>query len=271
MSEQLEAYTKEVKAAIINSEVVHFDETGMRNNGRLEWLHTASTVDMTYYFAHEKRGKKAIDAMGILPKFTGIAVHDHWKPYYQYELCAHSECNAHILRYLIHLYEDLKYVWATEMIALLLKIKRHVELLQIFESGIETMPNDEVKIYEESYNRILESATLEEVNRPKRYNKAGKLQKSEAVLLSERLQNYMIETLTFMYDFRVPFDNNQAERDIRMPKAKQKISGGFRSHEGSQTFAVIRGFISTCKKRGVEVMKGLTQAFCGNATTFLNI
>jgi len=247
------------KEKIIESEVAGFDESGMRVAGKNHWLHAASTETCTVYSIHPKRGKEAMDAMGILPKFQGTAIHDHLKSYYRY-LCAHGECNQHHLRHLQYLYENLGYDWALEMFWLLLKIKRHVELTKLFLPGHEadSLAQEDIASYERMYRKILEDAC-------KTIDKAP----VDSQRMIRRLTKYEQETLLFMYDFSVPFTNNLTERDIRMPKAKQKISGGFRTQAGANVFARVRGFVSTVKKRGKNVFDGMTAIFKGEALHFL--
>lgn len=257
-------FMETAKHMLINSYVAHFDETGMRVKGELWWMHVASRRILTLYEIARQRGREGIDAMGVLQYFTGIAVHDHWKSYYKYLLCAHAECNAHILRYLIFLYEDCGYAWAGLMCGLLLKIKRHVELAQLF--GADRIEESDINQYECDYQVIIEAAAVEEEKTGESHTSK---QITESRRMRERLKEYAVETLTFMYDFSVPFDNNQAERDIRMPKAKQKISGGFRSEEGSKAFAVTRSLISTCTKMGLSVLDGIKAALEGKVLSFL--
>jgi len=244
----------ELKDEIIRSDIVYFDESGMRVCARLYWIHSASTKECTVYLVHQKRGKDAMDAMGILPVFTGTAIHDHWKSYYHY-LCAHAECNAHHLRHLQWLFEDLGYAWAGEMICLLLRIKRHVDLSLAF--GTDSLPQEAIEAYELAYRKILTSAKA--IDNPH----------IESKRMANRMTDYEQESLLFMYDFDVPFTNNLSERDIRMPKLKQKISGGFRSVEGVNSFARIRGFVSTAIKRGKNVYNGLIAVFNGDAYDFM--
>jgi transposase/regulator of replication initiation timing len=245
---------KAVKREIISEDVAHFDETGMRVNGKTHWLHSAGTSSATVYKIHSKRGHEGIDAMGILPQFTGTAVHDHWKSYYKYA-CSHAECNAHILRALKYVHEDLHMSWAHDMICLLGRIKKHVELSVLY--GADRLEQADIDAYEARYEAILESAPMDDET------------PSESLRLAKRLKDFKDETLLFMLDFSVPFTNNLAERDVRMPKAKQKISGCFRSEDGAKHFARIRGVISTIKKKGKNVMDGLAAAFGGNGETFL--
>jgi transposase len=244
------------KEAIIESEVAHFDESGMRVSGKTWWLHSAGTKDCTVYSIQEKRGIEAIDKMGILPKFRGTAIHDHWKSYYHY-LCAHGECNEHHLRHLKYLFEELGQGWAGEMAALLIRIKRHVDLSRMF--GADSLSLEDIKTYENMYRIILAKVVENVESIP-----------LEAKRMAKRLTKYEPETLLFMLDFNVPFTNNLAERDIRMPKTKQKVSGCFRSESGANAFARIRGFVSTIKKRGKNVLDGLTAAYNGHGLAFLS-
>jgi transposase len=256
--EALEESEERTKEDIIASETAHFDESGMRVCGTNHWLHVASTKTGTVYSIHEKRGKEAMDDMGILPRFRGTAIHDHWKSYLNYALCAHAECNQHILRSLLYLYEDLNQDFAGETAALLLRIKHHVDLTKMFGNNENSLAQEDIDIYLSMYRKILANADATKAETP-----------LEARRMLNRLAKYEQETLLFMYDFSVPFTNNQAERDIRMPKAKQKISGGFRSEDGAKAFARIRGFISTARKRGKSIYDGLRAVFNGEATEFL--
>lgn len=245
-----------IKEDIIQSDVASFDESGMRVKGKNHWLHCACTESSTVYSIHEKRGVEAMDDMGILPVFRGTAIHDHWKSYYHYDQCAHGECNGHHLRHLKYLYENLGCAWAAEMSCLLLRIKRHVDLSKLFE--VDRLEQEDIETYERLYREILEAAHENIEQAP-----------TDSKRMIKRMSKYEQETLLFMYDFSVPFTNNLAERNIRMPKAKQKISGCFRSKKGADDFARIRGFVSTTRKRGKNVLDGLVATFKGNATAFL--
>jgi transposase len=249
-----------IKEEIIASDVAGFDETGMRVTGKNHWLHVASTETCTVYGIHEKRGSDAMDEIGILPLFMGTAVHDHLKSYYKY-LCAHSECNQHHIRHLEYLYENLKCDWAGEMLLLLIKIKKHVDLTKLFKAEdqeVSSLEQEDIEIYVRIYREILENAYVTIEKSP-----------VESQRMIKRLIKFEQETLLFMYDFSVPFTNNLSERDLRMPKAKQKISGGFRTKKGAEVFARIRGYISTVKKRGKNVMDGITAIFKNEAQSFL--
>lgn len=254
--EKLAEPEEEVKREIIKSDIAGFDESGYRVDGKLYWLHCASTPEGTVYFVHEKRGIEAMDAMGILPFFKGTAIHDHWKSYYHY-MCAHGECNAHHMRHLKWLYEELHQAWAGEMLVLLLRIYKHVMLSKLF--GADRLEQEDIEQYQRMYREILTAPLAAAEELPK-----------ESKLMAVRLAEFEQEALLFMIDFKVPFTNNLTERDIRMPKAKQKISGGFRTKDGAKRFARIRGFISTVKKRGKNILEGLGAVFKGQALDFLS-
>jgi len=256
-----------VEAAIMqqmqHAEVLHCDETGMRVNGKLWWLHVASTDGLTFYFVHTKRGKAAIDAMGILPNYEGISVHDGLKSYAQYA-CEHALCNAHHLRELMFILERYQQIWAQEMGTLLCDLKQQVDNAKAREQ--KALEPNLVQWFEERYEVLIQAGLavnpvpplLPDATKPR-----GRPKQSPAKNLLDRLQ-HQEKVLAFMYDFRVPFDNNQAERDLRMMNLKQKISGGFRSVKGAQMFARIRGYISTLKKQGLNVLDALKQVFLGN-------
>ena len=248
---------------LIGAGVVHFDETGMRTGKKTKWIHSASTDELTHYTIHDKRGAAASRDIGILPKFQGTAVHDHWKPYYTYIDCTHAECNAHHLRNLKGIYENYGHEWAKEMSGLLVEIKGCVETL--VGQGIDSMPPDGIKTYMERYNDII--ARGKEENALKNGNliskKTGRPRKGEALNLLEKLEKYNLETLAFMLDFDMPFDNNLAERDIRMVKLRQKISGCFRGDDGAKVFCRVRSYISTCRKNGLKLLESLAKAVKG--------
>lgn len=249
-----------IQQGIVRAEVAHFDETGVKVAGQGQWLHTASTLWGTHYAVHRKRGREGMEAAGILPRYRGIAEHDHWEPYLGYTECAHAFCNAHHLRELTGVLEDEGASWAAHLSDLLREIKAQVDAAK--QAGQEALPALQRAFYEQCYHALLreglQTYAAEEAGRapPKR----GPKKRSKGHNLLLRLERYATETLRFMEDFRVPFDNNLAERDIRMVKVQQKVSGGFRSEEGARYFCRIRGFISTVKKQRKNVLEKLTQA-----------
>jgi len=233
-------------------------------NGKLWWLHVACTSGLTYYFVHAKRGTIAMDEMGILPEFEGKAVHDGWKSYEGYD-CEHFLCNAHHLREWQFILERYQQPWAFQMSLLLVTILRQVQAAQ--EEGHRVLLPEQLNAFEARYHAIIDQGLAANphlappTEAPK---KRGRTKQSPARNLLLRLQNHSASVLGFMHDFAVPFDNNQAERDIRMMKLKQKISGSFRSTDGATMCCRIRGYISTIRKQGQDVLDALVALFSGN-------
>lgn len=259
----LEPVVQQIKQAVQQAEVGHFDETGMRVGGKLMWLHVACTEALTYYFIHPKRGQVAMDEMDILPHFSGKGVHDGWCSYAHYEF-DHSLCNAHHLRELLFVKERYEQPWAEEMMSLLVEIKTQVEVAR--SEGQSELGTAQLTDFEQRYQQLIEQGfkdnPLPAID-PEQPKSRGRPKQSPPRNLLNRLSN-QVAVLAFMYDFDVPFDNNQAERDLRMMKLRQKISGGFRSLQGAQTFCRIRGYLSTLRKQGIDLLDALRQLFAGN-------
>lgn len=260
--EALSSYEEMIKDKITASPVVHFDETGLYTEGDRWWLHVASTGSITYYAAHPRRGKAATDVIDILPNFNGVAVHDSWNTYFKYG-CSHALCNAHHLRELKEIKECYKQKWAGDMTSLLVEIKETVDKKR---EVADKLDKDKIDGFKKRYDKIIKGGLAKNTpvkvrDRPK---KRGRIKQSKAKNLLDRLKEHWRETLSFMYDFKIPFDNSQAERDIRMMKVQQKISGTFRSVDGAKTFCRIRGYISTARKSSLSVIDAIQAAFEGN-------
>lgn len=247
-----------IRKAIGNAAVVHCDETGIRIEKRLHWLHVASTDSLTWYMPHKKRGSAGTDEMGILNEFRGTAIHDGWYSYFKYN-CRHGLCNAHHLRELIFVDEEYGQLWAKEMIEFLLKVKQRRE-----RSRSSRFSRATIERFELQYRDIIREG-LEANPPPPPTGKRGRVKKSKPLNLVERLRDHERAVLAFMYDFAVPFDNNQAERDLRMAKVQQKISGTFRSFAGATAFCIIRSYISTVRKQGHNVIEALQDGFAGRS------
>lgn len=260
----LKPFDDYVKEKLIKSPVVHFDESGIRIEKSLHWLQSASTSLYTYYFPHKKRGRIAMDEMGILPLFTGTAIHDSYSSYFDYA-CLHGLCNSHHLQELIFLHEEMAQEWAKKMIDLLLEIKEKVEKAK---SRAKTIPKNLMVYYEKRYKHILYDGFKANPEIVVEKKSRGRKKKGKVLCLLERLKTRLRQVLAFMYDVLIPFDNNQAERDIRMAKLYQKISGCFRTMEGAIDFFRIRSFISTVRKHKIDLISALkklyeTGSFCG--------
>jgi transposase len=264
-NQQLVAQTKvsleSIQQQIIAAAVGHFDESGLRVAGKLHWLHVAGTETLTHYHVDRKRGQIGMRAGGILSKFQGNAVHDHWKPYLNFEQCQHSFCNAHHLRELQFITEQYQQSWAEEMAHLLREILAEVEATP---ASMMRLPADRLAHYAVKYDQLIAKGLAAnpppEVSPPK---KRGRPKQSAPKNLLDRLLTHKSGVLAFMDDFRIPFDNNLAERDVRMIKVKQKVSGAFRTQDGAKTFCSIRSYISTARKQEHNVIEAMYDALRG--------
>ncbi len=243
-------------------ETVHFDESGLRVDKKLNWVHVASTDRVTVYHLDTKRGRAAIDRAGILPQRTGVCQHDDWAPYYHYTDASHAGCNAHYLRELLFLEERYPQPWQAPLRHLLLEIKAAVVTAR--EQGLTALSPPQLADFAARYDQLVAQGLQLNPTPDKPPGQRGKVKQSPPKNLLDRLQGRRSAVLAFMYDFKVPFDNNQAERDIRMVKLKQKVSGCFRTEQGARTFCLIRGYLSTARKNGVGALDALRMALHGS-------
>ncbi len=259
--EELAAVEAYIKSGIQVAPVVHFDETGMRVKSKLMWLHVACNSWLTAYFIDPKRGQLAMDTIDILPNFEGVSVHDGLASYGKYD-SIHALCNAHHLRELRFIVERYEQDWASDMMTLLVEIKTTIAIAQT--AGETSLTLTQLADFELRYQELIQTGLIAhplplidlDLPKPK-----GRPKQSPPKNLLDRLKLYQSAVLLFMHDWRVPFDNNQAERDLRMMKLKQKISGTFRSFEGAQQFCRIRGYLSTLRKQGIQVLDALRLVF----------
>jgi len=262
MYNELEPFEKHTMEQIQNSAVSHHDESGIYCEGKRIWLHSSSTTNLTHYGVDAERGKSATDRIGILPYRKGKIVHDSWATYFLYTNCKHGLCNAHHLRELTWFEEEENAAWAGEMKKLLLEIKKEVESAQ--QQGKTELEKETLINFITKYQNIV-GGGINSISRVQiKTNKRGKCKKPKQLNLLERFEKNTASVLAFMLDFNVPFDNNLAERDIRMIKVKQKVSGTFRSIKGAKYFARIRAYISTVKKNDRNVFIEIRNALLAN-------
>lgn len=261
-AQQLEPVEAWIKDQLHTSAVLHQDETGLYVQGKRQWLHVSATERLTHYQVHAKRGQQALQAIGILPNFEGISVHDGWKSYLRYG-CLHALCNAHHLRELTFIEEVYQQSWASEMKTLLLDLKEAVDQVQL--TGRSHLHPVEWDDWNTRYTDLLllgeQANPLIEEPVPK---KVGRRKQHPARNLLDRLTLSREAVLRFTMNFAVPFDNSQAERDIRMVKVQQKVSGGFRSQAGAEAFCRIRGYLSSLRKQGLYLLTALEAALLGH-------
>jgi transposase len=256
---RLEPVEQAIRDALQKADVAHVDETGIRVAGRTEWAHVMSTHLLTFYAHHAKRGREAFKAIGLLLGFGGRRVHDAWAPYLKLP-GLYALCNAHLLRELIGLHEATGQAWVQTLLRLLLSMKAAVA--QARAAGQTALTPRQRAGFEAAYTRCL-NAGLHANPPPKPTGKRGRPKQTPARNLLNRLGTHRAAVLAFLHDFAVPFDNNQAERDLRMLKVKHKVSGCFRSPDGAAYFCRIRGYLSTLRKQGYSILDGLTSVFAG--------
>jgi transposase len=265
--QHLAAWETQLKADLLNARVLHQDETGMRVGKDGWWVHVCATKHLTHYGAHPKRGREGMNAIGIAPLFEGISVHDGLPSYQGYRF-SEALCNVHHLRDLTFIEEELKQDWAKEMKALLLSMKEAVEQARI--RGQPELETAELALLLTHYDQIVQAGyqinpLIEKPKKSDQYKRLpGRPKQSPARNLLDRFSTRKWEVLRFLLDFTVPFDNNQAERDLRMIKVQQKVSGCFRTPDGIISFCRIRSYLSTLRKQRVPIFAALEQAFTGH-------
>ena len=245
-----EAVMDAVRADIAASGLAHFDETGAWAAGHLRWVHVASTDTATYLYLSDKRGSKGMDEGGVLPSFHGTAIHDCWVPYWKYD-CEHGICCAHLLRELNGVQENHpEQKWAARFSKLLLDMKNAKETAIL--AGKKRMDDALYEKLNQSYDCIISTAYRENPEPKAVPGKRGRRKRGKTLALIDRLWKYKDAVCLFAKNFAVPFDNNQAERDLRMVKVKTKVSGCFRTLDGCRDFLNILAYASTAKKQSVN-------------------
>ncbi|MGB7922641.1 MAG: IS66 family transposase [Pyrinomonadaceae bacterium] len=260
----------EIKEQLRRSQIVHADETGLRVATKLHYVHVACTDRLTHYSSHPRRGTRAMDEIGVISRFSGTLLHDCWSAYWQYSRARHAVCNGHILRELTFFIEEdgRQRGWAEAMKGLLLEIKEEVERVRLTRH--KRMDQEQIAAYESRYAAIIRQGLEANPQPPEpcaemASSRAGKsrarLKRAPSLNLVLRLARHQTEVLRFMHDERVPFTNNQAERDLRMIRLQQKIGGCFRAPDGSRAFCRVRSYLSTMKKQGWAAVAALERVF----------
>jgi len=260
-----------IRGKVVASEVGHFDETGTSVGGKKHWVHSASSLLFTYLTVNAKRGHEGMEAGQVLPWFLGIAVHDCWLPYWKYSQILHALCCAHLLRELVAAQErHPDQEWATEFKKLLLDMKAAKDLA--IEMGETQFSEERLQEFSQEYDKIITKGRSENPPPPEDENAAGKRgrkKKGKTLALIERLDTHKAAVCLFTNNFAVPFDNNLAERDIRMVKTKTKVSGCFRSLEGAENYFKIMSYVGTVKKHGRSAYEAIRRALLGQSDFFL--
>jgi transposase len=258
----LDGFVEVVREGLAGAPVVHFDETGARLAGRLHWVHSASTSLLSLFTVHAKRGKVAMDAAGVLPGFAGVAVHDGWSPYWRYEQVTHALCGAHLLRELEAIAEEPGQGWAAGMAELLLDAKLVADRARA--AGADRVDDEARARLQGRYQRLLADGRAANPPPPATGRSRGRARRSPAARLLARLDAHREEVLRSLEDSGVPFDNNQAERDLRMVKLQQKISGCWRTLPGAAAFLALRSYVATARKHQMNPLAVLGQLFQGH-------
>ena len=246
---------EEIKSEVSEAEVINVDETSLRENGIKKWLHTVSSKSWTYQFIHRKRGREAMgDEKSVLPKYRGVAVHDCLESYFGFTEMKHAICEAHILRELTGIIENNQSRWGWRMKRLLLRI------YVASDYGKGTVAD--FAGYDERYDEILAEGETEEPP-PERNHPKGKLKRTKGRNLLERMRKHKEAILRFAVEKEVPFTNNQAERDLRNAKVKQKMNGGFRAASGTESYVRINSYLMSLRKQGRQVFQELVSIIKG--------
>lgn len=257
---RLDGFLAIAREQLAAAQVAHFDETGGRVAGRLHWIHVACNDTWTLFHLDRKRGRAAMDAAGVLPDFRGIAVHDGLVVYRQYDKAQHGLCNAHHLRELAGIADLTGQAWPTTLAELL--VEMHIAVQVAKGNGNKQLTSRRLAAFGNRYDTLIgEGKKLNPP--PPRTGKRGRPALGPAGSLLARLESHRSDVLRFATDFTVPFDNNQAERDVRMVKLQQKISGGWRSNTGAEAFLDVRSYLGTARKHGQSAMTVLRALFTG--------
>jgi transposase-like protein len=257
----LEEWEYQATEQILKTHVINVDETSLRVDKKNHWIHVYSSGDITLKFLHRKRGKEAIESVDIIPRYDGVIIHDCWSSYFSYKHCGHGLCCSHLLRELTFIIESNEYKWASNMKRLLQETCKKVS-----KSTDKKLNKKELANLQKRYRNILTRGEKElPPIPPKPSGKRGKLAKSDAHNLWERLQLHEASVLLFAKDPHVPFTNNRAEQDLRMAKVKQKVSGCFRSEVYAHAYCRISSYLQTMASKGVNPLIAIQMALAGES------
>ena len=259
LHQALERWEQDAIEQILRLPALHVDETSLRVDRKNHWIHVYSAGDITCKFLHPKRGKAAIEAIGVIPRYGGVVIHDCWASYLSYDHCGHGLCGSHLLRELVFIIDAHGYAWASNMKRLLQETCTLVARRQS-----KRLTDDEYKNLQKRYRNILTRGAKELPPIPPRQNgKRGRIAKSDAHNLWERLQKHETSVLLFARLSHVPFTNNRAERDLRMSKVKQKVSGCFRTNKYAAAYCRISSYLQTMANQGYNPLVAIQMAFSG--------
>jgi len=258
----LDAWEAEARKSLLQAPSIHVDETSFRVEGKNHWIHVYSSGGTTLKLLHRKRGKEAIVGLDIIPKYGGVIIHDCWASYLAYDHCSHGLCGSHLLRELAFIVDSNGYRWARNMMRLLQETCRTVS-----KREDKCLTDREYANLQKRYRNILTRGGKElPVIPPKPQGKRGKMAKSDAHNLWERLKKNETAVLLFAKDQHVPFTNNRAERDLRMAKVKQKISGCFRKEQYARAYCRISSYLQTMACQGVNPLVAIQLALAGTVS-----
>jgi transposase len=258
---KLESTVERIKAWVERARLMHVDETSVHLTGKVRWIHVHATACLTLYCWHAKRGAEGIEAIGVLPGYRGRAMHDRWTSYDRYP-CAHSLCGAHLIRDALFVAEHEKQPWAQAMVEHL----RHMAHVSTSwrKQGARQLPASLRNDLLVRYFEILTIGYAAHASQAPPPRKAGRKKQNPSLNLLDTFLKRAEQILGFLEDLCVPFTNNLAERDLRMIKVQQKISGTFRSPEGVSAFCTIRSYLSTMRKQGRPLLEALRATFAGS-------
>ena len=255
----LEAWEQSAIERLLRMPAIHVDETSLRVERKNHWIHVASAGDITLKFLHPKRGLEAIEDIGIIPRYGGVVIHDCWQSYLSYNHCGHGLCGSHLLRELTFIVDSNGYRWAANIKRLL---KENCAIVARRQS--KQLTEKEYKSLQKRYRNILTRGEKELPSIPPRQNgKRGRVAKSDAHNLWERLKKHESAVLLFAKVSHVPFTNNRAERDLRMSKVKQKVSGCFRTKKYAHAYCRISSYLQTMANKGYNPLVAIQMAFSG--------